>query len=59
MGSTFMLIVAALYFCAFVAYLFEKNWPAALMAVCWGVGNLAAVWLASKTNVVQIIKSLI
>jgi len=58
-GNFFMLTLAALYACAFVGYLVEKNWPMALVSLCYGTANVALVWASSKLDVVAIIRSLL
>ena len=50
MGRWLMLFIGVIYLLAGLSFLTERKWLWALVAVCWGVGNLALAYLASHEN---------
>ena len=43
MGNGFMLIIAALYLCAAVGYVVDRNGWMALVVFCYAISNIAFV----------------
>lgn len=50
MGHTFMLVIAGLYLCAGISYTIDRNWPMALVSLCYGAANIGLVWLARRAG---------
>ena len=46
MSRFFMVVIALLYLGASLSFLTERKWLWALVATCWGIGNLALAYLA-------------
>jgi hypothetical protein len=50
MGRWLMLFVGIVYLIAALSFLTERKLLWALVAVCWGIGNLALAYLASTNE---------
>jgi hypothetical protein len=48
MARWLMIFIGLVYLAAALSYLFEKKWPWAVLALCWGVGNLVLAYLSEK-----------
>jgi hypothetical protein len=47
MGRLLMFVIGLIYLAAALSFIFERKFLWGLVAVCWGVGNLALAYLAS------------
>lgn len=50
MARWLMVFIGLIYLCASVSFVTEKRFMWALVALCWGIGNLALAYLASHDN---------
>lgn len=50
MGRALMFIIGLIYLSASVAFMFERRWLWGLVALCWGIGNIALAFIAAPRD---------